>query len=169
MTLPSKAPDLTVALHGHGREGMYVYRYDSKAYDVSLEIRCERRGQAETQTWRFAWLPYRGFATYAALRDAVNAMSAQTIESERKAWPMVSKTRPAIKGNRCRLCADRPPATVSVTLLRSWIDVTPVSLCDEHTPMATDPAALAMRDQAAIDDTRAGIARYLMARLPARG
>lgn len=166
MDIPEKLT-LRNTLHGHGAKGMAIYGYaDTLGLGVRMEARRADRRSRFVETWFLDALPGREFASFKALCEAALPLTDEQVAAATSgAYPQITDVAPDSCGNRCRLCP-RPPGgigdprahhtTWSVTLMYSWKDGHPLSLCAEHLQRyRADPKGLRVAVEAELAERRA--------------
>lgn len=114
-------------MFGDGAKGMAFQRAeDVSDLGVLCEARREDRRSPFKEAWRYRWLPNRDFATYAALREAVNALDDAAIQREREAWPKATEFE-SDTSNRC--WQDGQPGALFITVQTSWCEHAGAPLC----------------------------------------
>lgn len=114
-------------MFGDGAKGMaFQTAEDVSGFGVICEARRKDRCSPFTEAWRYRWLPNRDFATYAELREAVNALDEEDIQREREAWPKATE-HAHDTANRCWL--DGGPGAMFITVQTSWCEHDGAPLC----------------------------------------
>lgn len=137
MRLPERVT-MKTTMYGDGAKGMAFQRAeDTSGSGVICEARREDRRSPFREAWRYRWLPGRDFATYAELREAVNALDEASIQRERDSWPKATEFE-SDTSNRCWL--DGLPGVKFVTVQTSWCEHDGAPLCATCAELAkTDP------------------------------
>lgn len=128
-------------MFGDGAKGMAFQRSEDVAdQGVICEARREDRRSPFREAWRYRWLPNRDFASYAELREAVNALDDAAIQRERETWPKATEFE-SESHNRCWL--DGQPGAVFITVQTSWCEHDGAPLCAPCGELAkTDPGVV---------------------------
>lgn len=123
MTLLPENPRMVQEAHGSGAKGMAFYSYEAQDLDVIQDVRRKDGRSPFVDAWRYRWLPERTFPTYAALREAVNALAPEAIEAERAKWPkLVKDATERMEGGTTTHCwlHKTAPATHMAWVQTSW-------------------------------------------------
>ncbi len=125
---------------GDGAKGMaFQIDEDTAGLGVSCTARREDRRSPFVSTWRYRWLPDQEFTTFAAMRDAVNALDDAAIEAEKRQWPKPYEAdREPSPTAKCWLDGERGATFVTVRI--SWHEYDSAPLCPAcQMKAATDP------------------------------
>lgn len=131
--------------YGDGAKGMaFQIDHDNAGLGVSCEARRKDGRSPFVSTWRYRWLPDREFATFAALREAVNALDDAAIEAERRRWPQQFEAdREPSPTTRCWL--DGEQGSTFTTVRSSWHEFASAPLCPACIAKAKDDPMVVLR------------------------